>query len=66
MKEGDFITAKKPEYKKVQNGPKNSIPKDFIPNTCAPDNNPFFDDTFNPLSSKGNSVLADDKDLFQI
>jgi len=56
------VPTKKPEYKKVQNGPRNSLPKDFIPNTdIAPDNNPFFDDTYNPLSSKGNSILADDE-----
>lgn len=51
-------------YKEVQNGPLNSIPKDFIPNELNPDNNAFFDWESNPLSSKGNSVIAEKTDLF--
>lgn len=55
----------KSEYKEVQNGPKNSIPKHFIPNGMSPDNGVFFGDLDNPLSSKGNSVVAEDYGIFQ-
>ncbi|HAU85787.1 MAG TPA: hypothetical protein DCW90_09865 [Lachnospiraceae bacterium] len=51
-------------YKDVQNGPLNSIPDDFIPNGINPDNNAFFDWESNPLSSKGNSVLSEETNLF--
>lgn len=51
-------------YKNVQNGPLNSIPDDFIPNGIDPDNNAFFDTESNPLSSKGNSVIAEDYSLY--
>ncbi len=51
-------------YKDIQNGPLNSIPKDFIPNGINPNNNAFYDYDNNPLSSKGNSVLAEDYNLF--
>lgn len=51
-------------YKDVQNGPLNSIPDDFIPNGINPDNNAFFGWASNPLSSKGNSVLAEETDLY--
>lgn len=51
-------------YKDVQNGPLNSIPDDFIPNGINPDNNAFFDWGINPLSSKGNSVLAEETNLY--
>ncbi|SET15445.1 hypothetical protein [[Clostridium] polysaccharolyticum] len=51
-------------YKNVQNGPIDSVPKDFIPNGQNPDNNAFFDWESNPLSSKGNSVLGEETDLY--
>lgn len=51
-------------YKKVQNGPLNSIPKDFIPNGINPDNGSFYDWASNPLSSKGNSVSGEKDELF--
>lgn len=51
-------------YKDVQNGPLNSLPKDFIPNGINPDNNAFFDQASNPLSSKGNSVNYEQDTVF--
>jgi len=51
-------------YKEVQNGPRNSIPKDFIPSGINPNNNAFFDCEANPMSSKGNSVIAEEYNLF--
>lgn len=53
-----------PGYKEVQNGPLNSIPDDFIPSQLNPDNNAFFDCRSNPLSSKGNSILAEETMLY--
>lgn len=51
-------------YKEIQNGPLNSIPDDFIPSGLNPDNGAFFGRASNPLSSKGNSVSAEEATLF--
>lgn len=55
----------KEESKEIHNGPRNSIPKHFIPSGTNPDNSVFFGDLDNPLSSKGNSVIAEDYGIFQ-
>lgn len=52
------------DYKNLQNGPLHSIPDNFIPSRLNPDNGTFFDWVNNPLSSKGNSISAEEPTLF--
>ncbi|SFR83797.1 hypothetical protein [Anaeromicropila populeti] len=48
----------------IHNGPKNSIPDHFIPSGINPNNNAYFAERNNPLSSKGDSASSDDSDNF--